>query len=58
MKVKLFNTCDEMGKASAEHAARILNEIIARDGEARLLLSTGASQFPFFKYMFNVFTNI
>ena len=50
MKVKLFPTSDDMGKAAAEHAARVLNEVIARDGEARLLLSTGASQFPFFKY--------
>ena len=50
MKVKVFASCDEMGLAAARHAAQVLNETIARDGTARLLLSTGASQFPFFKH--------
>ena len=50
MKVKVFASCDEMGLAAAKQAAQVLNETIARDGTARLLLSTGASQFPFFKH--------
>ena len=48
MKVKVFETSKDMGVASAKHAAKVLNEVIARGEKPRLLLSTGASQFPFF----------
>lgn len=48
MLVKVYKTKEEMGKASAKQAAEILRATIAKDGTARLLLSTGASQFPFF----------
>jgi glucosamine-6-phosphate deaminase len=37
-----------MGKLAAKHTAKLLNEAIAKQGYARILLSTGASQFPFF----------
>ena len=50
MKVKVFDSTEAMGLAAAKHAAQVLNETIAKDGTARLLLSTGASQFPFFKH--------
>ena len=48
MKVHVFEETKAMGQAAAAHAARVLNEAIARGGQPRLLLSTGASQFPFF----------
>lgn len=49
MKVKVFETTEEMGAAAAKHAASKLNEVIKEKGAARLLLSTGASQFAFFE---------
>ena len=48
MKLILSKTKEELGKASALHAERLVNEAIAKKGSARILLSTGASQFPFF----------
>lgn len=53
MKLKLFETKEMMGKAASEHAARLINEAIAERGCARILLSTGASQFPFFECFVN-----
>lgn len=48
MKVKVFNTSEEMGLAAAKQAADYLRKLIAQGRQPRLLLSTGASQFPFF----------
>ena len=48
MKLIISKTKEELGEASAEHAAKKINEAIAKKGKARILLSTGASQFPFF----------
>ena len=48
MKLIINKTKEELGKASAMHAAKLVNEAIAKQGYARILLSTGASQFPFF----------
>ena len=48
MKLIINNTKEELGKASAIQAAKLVNEAIAKQGYARILLSTGASQFPFF----------
>jgi len=45
MKVKVFKTSEELGRKSASHAAEILRKAIAEKGSARLILSTGASQF-------------
>lgn len=50
MKVKVYATSDEMGFAAAKQAASYLNELISQGKQPRLLLSTGASQFPFFKF--------
>ena len=50
MKVKVFDTTDQLGAASAKQAAEVLNACIAERGYARLLLSTGASQFSFFEH--------
>lgn len=50
MKVKVFENTQEMAKAAAKHAAKVLNEHIAAGENPRLLLSTGASQFAFFEH--------
>ena len=49
MKVKVLETTEELGGVAARHAAEILNKVIREKGSARLLLSTGASQFKFFE---------
>ena len=49
MKLIINKTKEELGKASAEHASKLINKAIREKGSARILLSTGASQFPFFE---------
>jgi len=48
MKIRVFGTLPALGAAAAAQAAGILNAAIAENGAARIVLSTGASQFPFF----------
>ena len=48
MKLIVHNTKEELGLASAKHAASLIGEAIEKQGYARILLSTGASQVPFF----------
>lgn len=48
MKLIITKTKEELGKLSSTHAAKCINDAIAKQGYARILLSTGASQFPFF----------
>ena len=48
MKLIIGKTKEEIGKASAKHVAILINTAIETQGYARILLSTGASQFPFF----------
>ncbi len=45
MNVQVFPNPSELGAAAARHAAAVLNDAIERNGEARIVLSTGASQF-------------
>lgn len=45
MKIFIFKTPEDLGKAAAEQAAKVLNEAICKKGKARLVLSTGQSQF-------------
>ena len=45
MNISINQTPQQLGENAARHAARLLNEAIEKQGEARLLLSTGASQF-------------
>ena len=45
MNIHVYKTTQEMGEEAAKLIAAKLNETIAEKGEARLLLSTGASQF-------------
>ena len=49
MKLIICENLSELGKASARLAAKYVNEAIDKHGTARILLSTGASQFPFFE---------
>ncbi len=48
MKICVCDTPEALGAAAAARAASILNGAIERCGGARMVLSTGASQFPFF----------
>ena len=49
MKIRVFKTPEALGAAAAEQAAGIINGAVAENGSARILLATGASQFPFFE---------
>ncbi|NMB97422.1 MAG: glucosamine-6-phosphate deaminase [Clostridiaceae bacterium] len=51
MKVKVFKNPDELGKAAAKFSAEIINKAIAEYGKARIILSTGASQFDTLKHL-------
>ena len=48
MRLDINPTAEINGKRAAKYAARLLNRTIRRNGEARLLVSTGASQFAMF----------
>ncbi|MBR6739931.1 MAG: glucosamine-6-phosphate deaminase [Clostridia bacterium] len=45
MEIRICKTADELGQSAAAHIAVLLQEAIAKQGYARLLLSTGMSQF-------------
>jgi glucosamine-6-phosphate deaminase len=45
MKVHILHNAQALGEAAASLAANVINEQIAAKGKARLVLSTGASQF-------------
>ena len=49
MNLFIGKTPREMGERAAKDAAALINAAIAEKGEARLLLSTGASQFEMFE---------
>lgn len=49
MKLVIQKTKEEMGRLAAEHAKKLIDAAMERNGFARILLSTGASQFPFFE---------
>lgn len=51
MKLSISATETENGRRAAIDVAARLNQTIAEKGSARLLLSTGASQFAFFEYL-------
>ena len=48
MKLVVCNSTADLGVKSSKHATELINKAIAEKGSARILLSTGASQFPFF----------
>ena len=45
MEIRITDSREALGKSAAAHIAKILREVIARQGSARIVLSTGASQF-------------
>ena len=45
MQIKILADKFSMGQAAAEHAARSLRQVLADEGEARIIAATGASQF-------------
>ncbi len=49
MTITVCKTAPQMGSAAADRIAQKLREAIEKDGTARLLLSTGASQFEMFE---------
>ena len=49
MGIKIFENPVELGKNAAVFCAEIINEAIVRKGKARIVLSTGASQFDTIK---------
>jgi glucosamine-6-phosphate deaminase len=51
MRIKVLKDTEELGKEAAQYCASILNKIIEQKGKARLLLSTGASQFDTLKHL-------
>ena len=51
MEVRVFENSDALGKYAAESISEKLNRQIAETGRARIVLSTGASQFDMFKYL-------
>lgn len=50
MQINVLETDDELGKDAAKQAAEVLNKAIEKRGQGRIALSTGGSQFSFFKY--------
>jgi len=51
LKIRIFTTKDEMGKAAAIYVAQKLNVAIVEKGFANLILATGASQFQFLEQL-------
>ena len=51
MKIVIEKAADEMGAAAARHTAELLNHAIEVNDCARLILSTGASQFETLKVL-------
>ena len=45
MEIRICKDRYELGKSAAKHVAQVLREVIAEKGTARIVLSTGASQF-------------
>ncbi len=49
MEIRICKNSEELGKSAAAHVATVLKECIAKKGSARIVLSTGASQFDTLK---------
>ena len=49
INISVSATAAENGRKAAEKAAQLINEAICRKGHARIILSTGASQFEMFE---------
>lgn len=51
MKIVISKTSDDLGRRAAAETAKLINEAIAKNGRARIALSTGASQFDTLKHL-------
>jgi len=51
MKVKVLKDSNELGKEAAMFSAKSINKAVAEKGKARIVLSTGVSQFDTLKYL-------
>jgi glucosamine-6-phosphate deaminase len=51
MKVLTFEKTEKMGAAAAEFGAEAIKQAIAENGEANIILATGASQFEMLKQL-------
>ena len=49
MEIRICKNSEELGKSAAKHVAQVLKDCIAENGSARIVLSTGASQFDTIK---------
>lgn len=49
MNLSIFNTAEEMGIAAGKRAAEIIRNTITQNGQANIILATGASQFEVLK---------
>ena len=47
MEIRICKNSEELGKSAAKHVAEVLKACIAEKGSARIVLSTGASQWTF-----------
>jgi len=54
MKIKVFKTKHNMGKAASDEAAKILIGAIKEKGEATFIVATGASQFEFLENLTSI----
>lgn len=48
LKVKIYTTNTEMGKAAADYSADIIRDTLRAKAEASVIVATGASQFTFY----------
>ena len=51
MEIRICENPDTLGKSAAEYTAKCINDAIREKGEARIALSTGASQFDTIKHL-------
>ena len=51
MRIVISKTADDLGRRAADKAAELIKAAIADHGCARIVLSTGASQFETLKYL-------
>ncbi len=50
MKINILESADQSGLEAARESAKLINEAISVNGTARIVLSTGASQFEFLQH--------
>ncbi|MFB5192340.1 glucosamine-6-phosphate deaminase [Alicyclobacillus fastidiosus] len=51
MRVQILPTANDLGRTAAQFASNVINKAIQEQGEARILLSTGASQFETLEHL-------